>query len=318
METERRPHGSDSLGVSGIGLGVFSLACAFIVAALSFGGVLTMGTAAICLGLAGLTGGAGVILAALWLKPWLREGARVALAISGLLAVGVGLVRLYGWIDINGHRPEQTRESARTVNPPSKPTRDLGTSASSPPRPSRKSHDSKTANKNNSQTTPSPTLEPPHTLGLPQQNDKTPQHVTVQPGGVVSFGQQGGQTAGTIINHGPAPVTITSVSVFDNAPIPQGAITLYESRRRVTLSGPVLVFSARVVGSDRLVSIFLVSEDNEWSTGTAPMAISGGVGIATLQNAYGHLLLRVLSRSPEQHLKVDFGCEGVQCTLLSP
>lgn len=101
------PEKFDSIAVAGLVLGLASFFGAFVIAGLSFGGVIGMNTVAICLGLAGLTGAAGIIAGAIWSKPWLREGMRVALSMILCAAIAVSMYWLYGWIERNGHRPNE-------------------------------------------------------------------------------------------------------------------------------------------------------------------------------------------------------------------
>lgn len=107
----------DKSVVFGIVLAVVSFLAALIIAALSLGGVINMATVEICLWFAGIGGVAAIIAGAVWLRTWVREGVRVALAMTACLALLWGMHWLYGWIEKNGHR---SNEASGVVQQPIK------------------------------------------------------------------------------------------------------------------------------------------------------------------------------------------------------
>ncbi|MGA8598734.1 MAG: DUF308 domain-containing protein [Bryobacteraceae bacterium] len=236
----------DKLGRTGIVLAVIGILAAFVIAALSFGGVMSMGAVGICLLLAGVTGIAGIIVLAFWLKPWLREGTRVAVAIFASLSIVLGVYYLYRWIEVNGHRPEENiakslahpvgdaqSEALPTKPKDSRPAVATHQRPESPRRATGSRHGSGKNSANNAIAGDGQIMNnSPAGMQQRSQGGNSPK-ITIQAGGVASFGQSGGQTAQTINNYGPQPVPPRRISQSEK---PDLIAYLTEKRTAISIS----------------------------------------------------------------------------------
>jgi hypothetical protein len=138
--------------------------------------------------------------------------------------------------------------------------------------------------------------------------------VVVQSGGVASFGQQGGQTAGTIINN---PIDAPELSVrtmYNN----QLTADLYESKYYITIKSQFTIgrFAALVRSSSQSmtsVSLQPVSMGRDYSKEVIP--INGQTGYVAIISMVGDAMLVMKTKVPETQFYMGFECMPVKCDV---
>lgn len=129
--------------------------------------------------------------------------------------------------------------------------------------------------------------------------------VTVQPGAVASFGQQGGQTAGTIINQAPLPaIAITEIEGNRHDD------DSYVTRLNIAITGAIVpTFGIRVSAPS------MTSMEMGAHAGLLMQSVSelkNGSKTHTLSNVMGNYEVILRSSQPE-HFSVEYGCVPITC-----
>ncbi len=132
--------------------------------------------------------------------------------------------------------------------------------------------------------------------------------ITVQPGGVVSVGQQGGVTAGTYISQ--ALAEISAEWIVKNEVHPQnGRSNIYQTRYCFTISGATIPVLSVRSGSRYMLSMDLGHEGMR-SQREGPL-INGAKEIS-VEQAYGLYCVYVNAKNPSEIDRLLI-CGGVQC-----
>jgi|ERR1022692_229149 hypothetical protein len=252
-------------------------------------------------------------------KNWRRTG--IAVAIATVIAIGVFFIGR-----IVDARPKP-KESAVVMPAPSPPlsvveknvTSNLGqTSADKPKR------------KPNRRTVTAP-APPPATntdkSSIPPSAGTSTGPVVVQPGAVASFGQQGGQTAGTIINSLATAPELDVTDVQDNKLNLAG---LYETKYKIKINSQFTIgkFAVKVStksGLESLVSLHLNPDImrvyqgegpaiNGIQIGTPGSPSSGRYAAEAIIAMVGDAVVVVETKIPET-FNIEFFCAPVQCSL---
>lgn len=139
------------------------------------------------------------------------------------------------------------------------------------------------------------------------KNTVTTGPVTIQPGGVASFGQQAGITAHKVtINEGPAPVSIKAFPVSANEPDATGIG--YVSKVRIVLSAPI----PRLTVFASAPSLTSMMVGNGGFIFVERGVTSEGAHFETVPSAFGEYIITLRSQKPER-FHLQYRCEGVEC-----
>jgi len=138
--------------------------------------------------------------------------------------------------------------------------------------------------------------------------------VTVQPGGIASFGQQGGQTAGTIINNGPPPPhsTVSIKKISDNEPISP----ICSMRGGRVVSRRLIAVTGSLIPKLKIIVSGLV-----WADAPPPppiLILAIGPGSVSIDNVSEGEFFLNFCVAQLGDVRISVGCIGSDCTTPQP